>query len=43
MEQGTVRETPSGNIQNAMQLWIDTARKLGCDVPQPGGEHLMPA
>ena len=28
-------------INEAMQLWIDTARELGDPVPEPKGERLM--
>lgn len=34
-------ETALGNIQEAMQLWIDTAQELGHRVPEPKGGRLM--
>lgn len=41
MAHGDDYETALGNIQEAMQLWIDTAQKLGHSVPEPKGERLM--
>ena len=29
------------NVNEAMQLWIDTAREFGDPVPEPKGERLM--
>ncbi len=29
------------NVNEAIQLWIDTAQKYGDEVPQPKGERLM--
>lgn len=37
-------ETPEGalkNTQEAIQLWIDTAREFGDQVPEPKGERLI--
>jgi len=28
-------------VNEAMQLWIDTAREFGDPVPEPKGERLM--
>ena len=29
------------NVNDATQLWIDTAREFGDAIPQPKGERLM--
>ncbi|OQY30865.1 MAG: hypothetical protein B6243_09465 [Anaerolineaceae bacterium 4572_5.2] len=29
------------NIQDAITLWIDTAREFGDPIPEPKGERLM--
>ena len=29
------------NVNEAIQLWIDTAREFGDSIPQPKGERLM--
>ena len=29
------------NVNEAMELWIDTAREFGDAIPQPKGERLM--
>ena len=29
------------NVNEAMQLWIDTAREFGDAIPKPKGERLM--
>ena len=35
MAHGNDRETALRNIQDAMQLWIDTTREFGDPIPQP--------
>ena len=40
MAHGESQEEALKNINDAMQLWIDTARELGHAVPQPKGERL---
>jgi len=41
MAHGDTQEAALRNINEAMQLWIDTAREFGDPVPQPKGERLM--
>ena len=41
MAHGDDQETTLRNIKDAMQLWIDTARKFGDPIPQPNGERPM--
>ena len=41
MAHGDNQEEALKNIQDAMQLWIDTAGTLGRPVPEPKGERLM--
>ena len=38
---GDSQEAALQHINEAMQLWIDTAREYGDPVPQPKGERLM--
>ena len=38
---GDSQEAALRNVNDAMQLWIDTAREFGDPVPQPKGERLM--
>ncbi len=40
---GETQEDALRNIQEAMGLWIDTAREFGDPVPEPKGARLMPA
>ena len=40
---GDTQEAALSNIQQAMQLWIETARKHGDEIPQPKGRRLMVA
>ena len=35
------QETALKRINEAMQLWIDTASEFGDPIPQPKGERLM--
>ena len=41
MAHGDSQETALKRINEAMQLWIDTARECGDPIPQPKGERLM--
>ena len=40
---GDTREDALKNIQDAMELWIDTAREFGDRVPEPTGKRLISA
>jgi predicted RNase H-like HicB family nuclease len=41
MARGDTQEAALGNINQAMDLWIDTAREFGDPIPEPKGERLM--
>jgi predicted RNase H-like HicB family nuclease len=41
MAHGTTQEKALKNIQQAINLWIDTAKETGEEVPQPKGRRLM--
>lgn len=41
MAHGDSQEAALKNVNDAMQLWIDTARECGDPVPEPKGERLM--
>jgi predicted RNase H-like HicB family nuclease len=41
MAHGETEELALGNIKDAIQLWIDTAREFGDPVPEPKGRRLM--
>ena len=41
MAHGDSQEAALKRANEAMQLWIDTARQHGEPVPQPKGERLM--
>ena len=41
MAHGDTQESALRNVNEAMDLWIDTAGELGRPVPQPKGERLM--
>ena len=41
MAHGNDQESVLQNVNEAMQLWIDTAREFGDPVPEPKGERLM--
>ncbi len=41
MAHGSTQEAALANINDAMQLWIDTAREQGDRVPEPKSERLM--
>ena len=38
---GDTQEAALSNTNEAMQLWIDTAREFGDPVPEPKGRRLM--
>jgi len=41
MAHGDTQETALRNINEAIELWIDTAREFGDSVPEPKGRRLM--
>ena len=41
MAHGESQEATLQHVNEAIHLWIDTARELGDPVPQPKGERLM--
>ncbi len=41
MAHGDDQEAALRNIRDAMEFWIDTARELGRQIPEPKGERLM--
>jgi predicted RNase H-like HicB family nuclease len=41
MAHGDTYESALRNVQDAIQLWIDTAVELGDPVPEPKGRRLM--
>ena len=41
MAHGDTQEEALRNINDAMELWVDTARERGRAVPRPKGERLM--
>lgn len=41
MAHGSTQEAALANANEAIQLWIDTAREFGDPVPEPKGERLM--
>ena len=43
MAHGDTQEDALTHVNQAMELWIDTAREFGDPVPEPKGERLMPA
>jgi predicted RNase H-like HicB family nuclease len=38
---GTTRDAALTNVNEAIQLWLDTAREFGRPVPEPKGARLM--
>jgi predicted RNase H-like HicB family nuclease len=38
---GDTHELALANANDAIQLWIDTAREFGDPVPEPKGQRLM--
>jgi len=43
MAHGDTQEAALANIKEAIQLWIDTAKKFGDEIPQPRGRRLLVA
>ena len=41
MAHGDSQEAALKNINDAMRLWIDTAREFGDAIPEPKGARLM--
>ncbi len=41
MAHGQTQEAALTNVNEAIQLWIDTAQEFGDPVPKPKGERLM--
>ena len=41
MAHGQTQEAGLKNINEAIQLWIETAQEFGDPVPEPKGERLM--
>ncbi len=41
MAHGYTQQAALANANDAIQLWIDTAREFGDPVPEPKGERLM--
>ena len=41
MAHGDTQQAALDNVNQAMALWIDTAREFGDPVPEPRGERLM--
>lgn len=40
---GATQESAPGNAQDAIRLWIDTAREFGDPIPEPKGRRLIRA
>lgn len=38
---GDTQEETLKNVNQAMELWIDTAKEFGDPIPEPKGERLM--
>ena len=41
MAHGNTQESALKNVNQAMALWIDTAKEFGDPIPEPKGERLM--
>ena len=41
MAHGDTQEAALMNVNQAMDLWIDTAKEFGDPIPEPKGERLM--
>ena len=41
MAHGDGQESALANAKEAIQLWVDTARETGRQVPEPKGRRLM--
>jgi predicted RNase H-like HicB family nuclease len=38
---GNTQEMALAEVKQAMDLWVDTAREFGDQIPEPKGERLM--
>lgn len=41
MAHGSTYESAAVNANDAIQLWIDTAKEFGDPIPEPKGQRLM--
>ena len=41
MAHGTTQEAALENVNQAIELWVETAREFGDPIPEPKGERLM--
>ena len=41
MAHGATYESAAANANEAIQLWIDTAKEFGDPIPEPKGQRLM--
>jgi predicted RNase H-like HicB family nuclease len=41
MAHGDTQEIALSNINEAIELWIDTAKEFGDSIPEPKGRRLM--
>jgi predicted RNase H-like HicB family nuclease len=41
MAHGATQQSALANAQNAIQLWIETAKEYGDPIPEPKGRRLM--
>ncbi len=41
MAHGDTQEAALNHVNQAIELWIDTAREFGDPIPEPKGERLM--
>ena len=41
MAHGDTYESAASNANEAIQLWIDTAKEFGDPIPEPKGQRLM--
>ncbi len=41
MAHGSTHETALANVQEAISLWIDTAKEYGDPIPEPKGRRLI--
>ena len=41
MAHGPTQEAALANVNQAMDLWIETAKEFGDPIPEPKGERLM--
>lgn len=41
MAHGPTHDAALANVNQAIQLWVETAREFGDPIPEPKGERLM--